>query len=87
MKLRTRRPWDAVVGPENLLTFFPPDGIKRAFSCMIGCKGDVILGMPILRGYDAPKSPAQMIDNGNNPVAIWHRQAPPWAKIDLNIDD
>jgi hypothetical protein len=53
----------------------------------LGLVRNMVGRMPVPAGHDDRQRPCSAIDSREDSVAVWNRQSPTWAEIDLRVDD
>src|SRR5271156_2498967 len=73
--------------PEHLFAVRQRDRLEWLPAGMAGGEGNMIRGVPILRHHHGLEFLGDVVDQGDDRIAMWHSKAAAGAKVILYIDD
>ena len=86
-ELRARCSLHTMVRPELLLSVGDLDRVERLFAHMRGSKREVPARMPILGEDHVGEARGELVDNGDDLVAVRHGEIAAGAEVVLHVDD
>jgi hypothetical protein len=76
-----------MVRPKHLLAVGEIDGFERLLAGMRCCKRDMARGVPVLRHHHIGKALGDAVDDGNDLLAVFDREAAARKETVLHVDD